>query len=160
MGYRPDYSDPYLWLRIAVKSDGFEYYEYIISYVDNVLCIYHNQRKLMKRIQEDFKLKGNTIEPPFIYLGATLSNMKLERGKYCWTISPEQYVKAAVTNVEEDLSRSRKILLLKFVTLLLSNYAPWMKDSPELMAYGVKPYQELIGTILWAVDIGSLDILL
>ena len=53
----------------------------------------------MKRIQEDFKLKGGNIEPPGVNLGATLSYIKLEIGKYCWTILPEQYVKAAVTNV-------------------------------------------------------------
>ena len=58
----------------------------------------------MKRIQEDFKLKDNKIEPPDLYLRATLAEMKLESGKYYWTILPEQYVKAAVTNVEKDLT--------------------------------------------------------
>ena len=28
MGYRPSYADLDLWLRPAVKPDGFEYYEY------------------------------------------------------------------------------------------------------------------------------------
>ena len=37
----------------------------------------HNSRKLMKRIQEDFKLKYNKIEPTGVYLGDTLANMKL-----------------------------------------------------------------------------------
>ena len=64
----------------------------------------------MKRIQEDFKLNDKKIEPTDVYLGATLSNMKLDSGKYCWTTSPEQYVKAAVTDVEEDLARSGKRL--------------------------------------------------
>ena len=36
----------------------------------------------MKRNQEDFKLKKNEIEPPDVYLGATLDNIKLESGKY------------------------------------------------------------------------------
>ena len=43
MGYRPTYADPDVWLRPAVKPDGFEYYEYILCYVDDVLCISHNQ---------------------------------------------------------------------------------------------------------------------
>ena len=54
----------------------------------------------MKRIQEDFKPKDGNIEPPDVYLGATLAKTKLESGNYCWTMSPEKYVKAAVTNVE------------------------------------------------------------
>ena len=110
MSYRPRYSDPYLWLRLAVKPDGFEDYEYILSYVDDVLCISHKPQKSMKRIQEDFKLKDDKLEPPDVYLGATLADMKLESGKYCWTMLPEKYVKAAVSNVEEDLARSGKRL--------------------------------------------------
>ena len=60
-----------------MKPDSFEYYEYILCYVDDVLCISQNLRKLMKRIQEDLKLKEDKIEPPDVYLGATLDNMKL-----------------------------------------------------------------------------------
>ena len=86
--------------------------------------------------------------------------MKLERGKYCWTMSPEQYVKSAVTNVEDDLARSGNRFPLKCVTLLSINYAPWLDDSPELIADGMQQYQELIGQIRWAVDIGRLGIML
>ena len=63
MGYRPSYADLDLWLRPAVKPDGFEYYGYILFYVDDMLCISHNRRKLIKRIQEVFKLKDDKIEP-------------------------------------------------------------------------------------------------
>ena len=51
MGCRPTYADPDLWLQPSVKPDGFNYYEYIFCYVDDVLCISHNPRKLMKSIQ-------------------------------------------------------------------------------------------------------------
>ena len=61
MVYQPSYSDPYLWLRPAVKPGGFEYCKYILCYIDDVLCISHNPRKLMKRIQVDFKLKDDNI---------------------------------------------------------------------------------------------------
>ncbi len=160
MGYRPSYADPDVWLRPAIKPDGFEYYEYILCYVDDVLCISHDPKKSMKRIQEDFKLKDDKIEEPDVYLGATLSKMKLENGKYCWTMSPEQYVKAAVTNVEEDLAKNGKRLPSKCVTPFSSNYAPWLETSPELKADGVQRFQELIGQLRWAVEIGRVDILL
>ena len=91
----------------------------------------------MKRVQVDVKLKDYKIEPPDIYLGASLANMKLYSGKYCWSKSPEKYVKVAVTNVEEDLSRNGKILLSKCVTPLLINYAPWLEDFLELMVVGL-----------------------
>ena len=63
MGCLPSYANPDLWLRPAMKPDGFEYYEYILFYVDDVLCISHNQWKSMKRIPEDFKLKDYKIKP-------------------------------------------------------------------------------------------------
>ena len=63
------------------------------------------------------------IEPPDVYLGATLANMKLDSGKYCWTMFLEQYVKVAVTTVEKDLARSGKRFSANCVTPLSSNYA-------------------------------------
>ena len=94
----------------------------------------------MERIQEDSNIKDNNIEPPELYPGAALAKTKLESGKYCWTMSPEQYAKAAVTNVEEDLSRSGNIFPSKCVTSLLSNYATCMEDSMELMSDSMQRY--------------------
>ena len=73
---------------------------------------------------------------------------------------PEQYVKVAVTNVEEDLARNGKRLPSKFVTLLSRNNAPWLEDSPDMMVDVVERYQELISQIRWAVVIVCLDLLL
>ena len=75
-------------------------------------------------------------------------------------MSPEKYVKAAVTNVEEDLARSVNRLPSKLVMPLSSHYAPWMEDFPDLMADGMQRYQDLIIQLRWAVDIRRLEILL
>ena len=37
VGYTPFKDDPDIWLRPAVKPDGFEYYKMILFYVDDVL---------------------------------------------------------------------------------------------------------------------------
>ena len=83
----------------------------------------------MERIQEYFKLNDHKMEPPDVYIWETLAKMKFDSGKYCWTISLEQYVKAMVTNVEEDLARSGKIFPYKCATPLSRNYATWLEDS-------------------------------
>jgi hypothetical protein len=116
--------------------------------------------KSMKRIQDDFKLKDDKMEPPDVYLGATIAKMTLADGKTFWTMLPEQYVKAAVINVEEDLAKQGRRLPPKCVTPFSSNYAPWLEASPELKANGVQRFQELIGQLCWAVEIGCVDILL
>ena len=92
----------------------------------------------MNRIQEDFKINDYKIEPLDVYLRAILSEMKLGSGKYCCTMSPEQYVKAAVTNVEEDLTRSDKRIPSNCFSSLSSNYAPWLEDFTEMTADGVQ----------------------
>ena len=69
-------------------------------------------------------------------------------------------MKAAVTNVEEEFTRSGNRLPLKCVTPLSSNYAPWLEDLTELMVDGMQQYQELIGQLRWTVEIGRLEILL
>ena len=114
----------------------------------------------MKRIQDDFKLKDDKIEEPGVYLEASLAKMTLDNGRTCWTMSPEQYVKAAVIHVEEDLAKQGRRLPSKCVTPFTSNYAPWAEESPELKAHGVQRFQELIGQLRWAVEIGRVDILL
>ena len=42
MEYVPSQADHDVWMRPAVKPDGFEYYEYVIVYVDDVMSISHN----------------------------------------------------------------------------------------------------------------------
>ena len=64
--------------------------------------------------------------------------MKLESGNYCWNMSPEQYVRAVVANVEEDLARSGKRLPSKYVRSISSNYVPCLEDSPDVVAGGLK----------------------
>ena len=39
VGYTPSKADPDIWLRPAVKPCGFEYYEMVLVYVDDILCI-------------------------------------------------------------------------------------------------------------------------
>ena len=86
--------------------------------------------------------------------------MKLESGKYYCTMLPEQYVKAVVPGIQEDLTRSGNRLPPKCAKPLSENYATWQEDSPELMVDGVQQYQEIIIHLRWAIYIGRLDILL
>lgn len=42
IGYRPTKADPDVWLRPAVKPDGFQYYEMTLCYVDDILSMSHD----------------------------------------------------------------------------------------------------------------------
>ena len=55
--YRPSKSDPDIHMWPAVKENGFEYYEYVLTYVHDVLCISHDSISKMKCTQDKFRLK-------------------------------------------------------------------------------------------------------
>jgi hypothetical protein len=41
MNFTPSLADPYVWLRPGAKENGFQYYEYLLAYVDHILIISH-----------------------------------------------------------------------------------------------------------------------
>lgn len=107
MGFHPTHADPDVWLRPAVKPDGEQYYEYVLVYVDDLLSMGHDARAVLEEVRKEvrFKIKGNKIEEPSTYLGATVERKQMN-GYTCWTMSSTAYIKAAIANVEEKLGRS------------------------------------------------------
>ena len=75
IGFLPTKADPEVWQRPAVKPKGFEYYEYILCYVENILCISHKPSIALGRIQAIFKFNGDKIEQTKIYLGRRLAHV-------------------------------------------------------------------------------------
>ena len=90
----------------------------------------------MKRIEGIkfvFKLKGDKSEPPDMYLGASLEQVKTKGGTKCWSISSKKYVKAAVGNLEATLAK-RDMRLPTSHSIMLKNYHPSEDVSNELNA--------------------------
>jgi hypothetical protein len=113
----------------------------------------------MQGIQATFKLKDDKIEKPENYLGAQLSQRIID-GQECWNMTSEQYVKAAIVNVEAALDRSGQRLPSRATTPMQSGYRPELDATAELNLSGMRYYQELIGVLRWAVELGRIDILL
>ena len=159
IGFKSSKADPDVWLKPAVKPNGQTYYEYILCYVDDILSVSLNATSILKSIQVNFKLKDDKIEPPSDYLSAVLGQMDID-GKTSWYLSSEKYVKSAVKNVEQILQKGSQKLPSKCKTPLSSSYRPELDTSPELKESGLQRYQELIGVLRWAVELGRVDILL
>ena len=157
IGYKPTKADPDVWIRPAVRTDGFEYYEMVLVYVDDILCISADPKATMYGIQETFKLKDDKIEKPETYLGAQLKQMIID-GRQCWTMNCEQYVKSAIANIESRLSELGQRLPSKCATPLQANYRPELDVTAELKIDGIRYYQEQIGVLRWAVELGRIDI--
>jgi hypothetical protein len=106
----PTKADPDVWLRPAVKADGFQYYELVLCCVDDVLAISMDPESTLNALKTSFTLKDNKVEPPEMYLGAQLGKLDVD-GVSCWTMSAGKYVTTAVKNVKEGGIAKTRILI-------------------------------------------------
>ena len=152
-------ADPDVWMRPAVKaSDGTEYWEYVLLYVDDALCISMNPEDILnKEIGKYWTMKKNSVGPPDIYLGNKISKVTLENGVTAWAFSSSQYVQSAVRNVEAHLSKIGGKLPTRAATPFSSGYRPEIDVSKELNPTEAAYYQSLIGILCWIVELGRMD---
>ena len=113
IGYHPSKADSYVWMRPAIKKNGFKYWEYILCYVDDILVISDNPMQTMNNIEQKFKFKDDKAVTPEQYLGAGLSKMTNDSGTECWTMSSDEYCGALVKTVENILEKKGLRLLSK-----------------------------------------------
>ena len=154
-------ADPELWYRPATKSDGTEYYQYVLLYTDDILCIMEEpEHFLREEFSKRFVLKQKSIAPPTQYLGNKVSEVTLENGIKCWSFSSSQYAQSAVKNVEEYIAKNGLDPLHKCKSPWPSNYRPESDISPELPHHKASYYRSLIGILRWIVELGRADIVM
>ena len=61
-------------------EDIFEYYAYVIIYVDDVMVIHHDAESVLRRIDKYFRSKPISIGDTEIYLVSKLKKMQIENG--------------------------------------------------------------------------------
>ena len=86
--------------------------------------------------------------------------MDNEQGIECWAMSSDKYCTDMVNNVEESLKKKGLRLPTKCNLPIRHGYKPEMDCTGKLKADGLQWYQEMIGPLRWAVELGRFDILL
>ena len=158
LGYESCLADPDLWMRKAVSDKGQQYYEYMLLYVDDCLCISEHAEEALLQVNKYFPMKKGSIGPPKLYLGAKISQVQLPNGVKAYAMSTSQYVQEAVVNVERHLDKKGMKLPKARSTPLCSNYSPEIDVSTELDELESSYYQSLIGILRWMVEMGRVDI--
>ena len=159
LGFTSCLADPDVWIRPAVDDKGKPYYEYVLLYTDDALCISHKPETVLKEeLGKYFGLKPESIGPPKIYLGGKMRKVTLDNGVDAWSFSSAQYVKSAVKNVEETLRKKGEKLIKRAPTPFPHGYRPEVDLSQELNPEEASYYQSLIGILRWIVELGRLDI--
>mmetsp|Transcript_2441 Transcript_2441/g.3428 ORF Transcript_2441/g.3428 Transcript_2441/m.3428 type:complete len:402 (+) Transcript_2441:1306-2511(+) len=160
LGFCTYRADPDVWMRPAVEaSDGTEYWEYVLLYIDDASAILMNAKDILNNeIGKYWTMKKDSIGPPTVYLGNKVSKVSLENGVSAWAFSSSQYIQSAVSNVEEYLKKTNKKLPTRACTPFPSNYRPEIDITPKLNATRLAYYQSLIGILCWVVELGRIDI--
>ena len=70
-------ADPDVWMRKAINEEGEPYWEYILVYTNDALCVLHKPVDVLAEIGGHFKLKENSIGEPKLYLGGTMSKREV-----------------------------------------------------------------------------------
>ncbi len=111
--------------------------------LDDVLSVSGHPLSTLQGLQSVFKLEGNKIEEPSMYLGAQFGRIEIEGDFMLWTMSAKKkYVVAEVKKVEESLAKKGLRLPTKCYTPLATDYCPELDTSAELKADGLQYYQE------------------
>jgi hypothetical protein len=156
----PSKADRDVYIRKAIPKDGFEYYEMILVYVDDLLILSEDVGELLKLINASFKLKADSIGPPTTYLGAQVEPFTLPGDASVWSMSARKYVKESIKNVQSMLEEDGLTLpTCKSRAPIPTDYRPELDISKELDVEMASRYQQLIGVLRWMVEIGRVDIL-
>ena len=160
IGYKPTQADPDVWMKMSVKEDGTPYYKYMLIYVDDILHIAENPNDDMKLINEIYRLKEGA-GPPDRYLGGTMERVQLSDGRLAWAMNCVEYLKGAISNVDNLLKESDSSLKLygDGRRPYPSSYRPEMDVTLELDAEMMNRFQQFIGVLRWAIELGRIDIL-
>jgi hypothetical protein len=73
-------ADHDVWMPPAVKPDRFEYYEYVLIFVDDILHLYHSPKDTMGTLAKLYELTESSVGVPDRYLGANIGKFQLEHG--------------------------------------------------------------------------------
>ena len=159
LGFESSKGDPDVWMRKANKPNGDKIWEYVLVYVDDLLCISHDPRAVMDGIAKTYTFKGGAAEEPTAYLGADIGKYEPEGPDTPskWYMSSDTYVKRAVEDVERELPENQK-LIGKASTPMSQGYHPEADGSPLLDDKRLNYYQTLIGVMRWICELGRIDI--
>ena len=150
-----------MYYRRNKKPSGEEYYELLLVYVDDVLAVSLDPGTIVKMIGMRFEIKNNEWDLPKRYLGADVELFQRLNGRFAWSLSSHSYVLAAVQTVRDLLAedgRDLKTGKRPHKGTLPFGYKPELDVTDECDAEHYSCYQQLIGILRWAVELGRIGI--
>ena len=154
VGYMSCKANPDVWIKSETEpSTGFQYYSYVLIYVNDILAIHHDAMWCLNAIDKYFTIKPESMGDPDLYLGAKLRKVWMNNGVDAWAMSPAKYVKEAVNVIKQCLESKGDKLLKKVASPFPTGYWPERDNSEMLDAEDTTYFQSQIGILRWMVEL-------
>ena len=132
-----------------------------MCYVDDILCIYHNQDAMLELLQKSFPFKPGFVNPD-MYLGAKLCKTRLHSGIWAWAMSPVKYDQIAVRKCTVHLLSNyggKYRMPMKAESPFKMGNDPELDTSPELDPDAASYYLTIIGVLRWMIEMRIIDVI-
>ena len=80
-----------------------------------------------------------------------MEQVQLQDGSVAWSMNCGEYLQGAISNVDNYLKECD--------FSLKSSYCPEMDVTPELDAESMNRYQQYIGVLRWAIELGRINVI-
>ena len=134
MGFQPTRADPDLWIKL---DEGSNKYEYIATYVDDIIVVSKNPMQYIEAIRTKFPIR-NIEEMPEYYLG---NNLQMRHDRTI-KVSSKKYITEIIDRYEKKYGPLRKENVP-----MTPNDHPELDESPELLNEEQTKYQSCIGIL-------------
>jgi hypothetical protein len=162
LGWKPCRDDRDLWMKVETRpDDGMLYWAYIFIYVDDILCVHHDNGMSITKFGEYVKMKEGSIQGPTLYLGAKLKKTVLPKCVIAWFMSSSKYAQSAVQNIQAYmavLSESKKLGKKEYFPFI-GGYKHELNDNPALDPIMANFFQSHIGILCWCLELGLIFII-
>ena len=153
IGFHPSKADPDLWVK-----DCSTHYEYIATYVDDLLVMSKDAMGIIRQLEEvPYPLKGTGV--PEYYLGGDITRTDWVGPKgSTMAFGARTYIRNICEKIE-TLFRDTEVSHLKnYGSPLLEGYHPELDASSCLGDDMAKKYRMLVGCLNWVVTLGRFDV--
>ena len=148
-----------MYYQSATRPDEMTYYKYLLTYVDDLLCISDEPLLDLDKLDIYFKMKANSQGIPKSYLGGQINAVTLLNNVQTWIFTSSKYVQEAIRNVKKHIFTEYDTKLpMRVITPFTSRYRPKLDTGRELTDERALYFMSLIGILRWAIELGHIDI--
>jgi hypothetical protein len=149
LGYKKTKHDPDLWM-----VDKSLHYEYLETYVDDILIWSKDSMAVIKSLEKTYMLKSVGIPEYYLCGNVELLGEAWKNHGLGLAISAMTYIQNIIPKFKALFGKEFKAIK----TTMSEGYHPEVDDSPLCTKYDSAKYRSIIGFFIWIIVLGRFDI--